>query len=603
MTYTFKLSRRLAVSRYAMLAAAAVLVGCDGETTTAPEPDLHPAPVLDRVRLVPNSVTVETNQSVRFRAERVTPRGERHALPLTWHASGGAIDDDGMFTATQPGVYKVIGKGRGRQKPDTSIVVVVPPQPNIVAVSVAPDTTTLGPGGAYTFAASGVLSDGTTVAVGVTWKATGGSVDAGGAYTAGTNAGSYRVIALNTEGTLADTAAVTITEPPPPPPGPTLDQVFVSPANLSLNTGATARLATYGRNSLGDSVAVEVTYSATGGSITSDGLYTAGSTGGSFRVIASAGTLADTTSVSLTAPPPPPPPPPPPSNLRGIPYGASQVWSALGTAGTTAFDLAHEGVGPGSIVQRIADARSKGVKLLLNMTGGHDPYMSTINGVYQFDMAKWRDSMAKYNTATIRDAVARAVSDGVIIGNSVMDEPHVYGLGDGNTWGPQGTMTKARVDSMCAYVKAIFPSMPVGVVHQHQIFEPTKSYRSCEFLVDQYQGSFGDVTAWRDAGLAMAQRDNMRILFGSNELNGGPKDRDGTWDCKDQGGYKGQYSPNCQIPPDSMKRWYPILARGGCAFRSWRWDAVKLNTTAYREAHEAVRDSLAGWSGPSCGRP
>ena len=188
MTYTFKLSRRLAVSRYAMLAAAAVLVGCDGETTTAPESDLHPAPVLDRVRLVPNSVTVETNQSVRFRAERVTPRGQRHALPLSWHASGGSIDEDGLFTATEPGVYKVIGKGRGRQKSDTSIVVVVPSQPNIVAVSVAPDTTTLGPGGASTFAASGVLSDGTTVAIGVTWKATGGSIDAGGVYSAGTNA-------------------------------------------------------------------------------------------------------------------------------------------------------------------------------------------------------------------------------------------------------------------------------------------------------------------------------------------------------------------------------------------------------------------------------
>ena len=103
MTYTFKLSRRLAVSRYAILAAAAVLVGCDSETTTAPESDLHPAPVLDRVRLVPNSVTVETNQSVRFRAERVTPRGQRHALPLTWHASGGVIDEAGIFKATEPG--------------------------------------------------------------------------------------------------------------------------------------------------------------------------------------------------------------------------------------------------------------------------------------------------------------------------------------------------------------------------------------------------------------------------------------------------------------------------------------------------------------------
>jgi hypothetical protein len=597
MTYTFKLSRRLAVSRYAVVVAVAVLVGCDSDTT-APEPDLHPAPVLDRVRLVPAAVTVQTNQSVRFRGERLSPRGERHSLPLTWHASGGLIDDDGIFKATKPGIYKVIGKPRGRQKPDTSVVVVVPPQPNVVAVSVAPDTTTLGPGGANGFAAVGVLNDGSTVAIGVTWQATGGSVDAGGEYIAGTTAGSYHVIAHNIEGTLADTATVTITEPPPPP-APTLDRVVLSPGTLSLSTGATTRLAAYGRTSLGDSVAVEVTYSASGGSITGDGLYTAGTMGGSFRVIASAGTLADTTPVSLSAPPPPPPT----SGERPILVGASQLWSSLGLPGTEPFTLAHDAVRAAAITQRIADARSKNIRLLLNMTGGHDPYMSTINGVLQFDMQKWRDSMATYNTVAIKEAVAKAVADGVIIGNSVMDEPHVIGLGDGNTWGPAGTMTKARVDSMCAYVKSIFPTMPVGVVHQHQLFEPTKSYRVCEFLVDQYTARLGTPEQFRDDALAMARRDGMRILFGANELNGGVQDRDGVWDCKDQGGYKGQSSPNCQIPPDSMKRWYPLLARAGCAFRVWRWDDVKANTAEYRAVRLAIRDSLATAIGPTCARP
>jgi hypothetical protein len=194
----------------------------------------------------------------------------------------------------------------------------------------------------------------------------------------------------------------------------------------------------------------------------------------------------------------------------------------------------------------------------------------------------------------------------VLIGNSVMDEPHVDGSGaDGNTWGPTGTMTKARVDSMCAYVKAIFPTLPVGVVHQHSIFEPSKSYRVCEFLVDQYASrlSTGTPEQFRDAGLALAKRDGMRILFGANELNGGPQDRDGVWDCKDQGGLKGQSAPNCQIPPDSLRRWYPLLARAGCGFRVWRWDDRRTNTSAYRAARLAVLDSLAGATGPTCARP
>jgi hypothetical protein len=602
MTYTFKLSRRLAVSRrYAMLAAAAVLVGCDSETT-APEPDLHPASPLGRVQVVPSRVTAETNQLIHFRAVRQSPRGERHELPLTWHASGGSIDVSGIFKAAEPGIYKVIGKGRGRQKPDTSIVVVVPPQPNIVAVSVSPDTTTLGPGGSASFAVVGVLSDGTTVAVGADWRATGGAVDAAGVYTAGTTAGSYQVIAANTDGTLADTATVTITAPPPPPPAPTIDQVILSPGALSLGTGTTARLAAYGRNSLGDSVVVEVTYSATGGSISSDGLYTAGQTGGSFRVIASAGSLADTTPVTLTAPPPPPSPP---GGIRqGIPFGASQLWSSLGEPVTDAFTQSGEDATTASlIIDRINAARTRKVKLLLAMTGGsHLQYMSVINGVNRFDFAKWRAKMDTYNTPAIRQAVADGIRDGTILGNAVMDEPHVDGTGtDGNTWGPAGTMTKVRVDSLCAYVRDMFPTLPVGPVHQHQLFEPTKSYRACDFLVDQYVNRLGTPESFRDGALAMARRDGMMIFFGVNLINGGIQDKDGTWDCKDQGGIKGQTAPNCQMTPTQIEAWAKVLGPAGCAFRMWRWDDTRLAT--YGPAFRNIAADFATRSAPGCGRP
>ncbi|HKU63245.1 MAG TPA: hypothetical protein VJQ44_18740 [Gemmatimonadales bacterium] len=354
-----------------------------------------------------------------------------------------------------------------------------------------------------------------------------------------------------------------------------------------------------------------MSWRATGGRIDASGLYRAGAESGSYRVIAVlTSALADTAEIAITKGPAPTTLVSPPRPLakvekgtRSIPFGASQMWNAVGRTGTESFDLVHEGVRAGNIVQRIEEARRKHLRLLLNMTGGHDPYMSSIGGIHQFDMQRWRDSMATYDTERIKAAVAAAVADGVIIGNSVMDEPHVIGQGDGNTWGPKGTMTKARVDSMCGYVKSIFPTMPVGVVHQHQLFEPGKSYRVCDFLVDQYQQSYGDVTAWRDAALAMAHRDGIQILFGANELNGGPKDRDGEWDCKDEGGYKGQSRPNCQISPDSLERWYPLLARAGCGFRVWRWDGTRTNDPAYRAARRAVRDSLAAWSAPTCARP
>ena len=72
---------------------------------------------------------------------------------------------------------------------------------------------------------SGVWSDGGTTAPAVTYSATGGTITSGGLYTAGSTAGTFRVIATQQGGTLADTAAVTITAPPP-----TLTQVILTPS-------------------------------------------------------------------------------------------------------------------------------------------------------------------------------------------------------------------------------------------------------------------------------------------------------------------------------------------------------------------------------------
>jgi hypothetical protein len=500
MTYTFKLSRRLAVSRYAMLAAAAVLVGCDSETT-APEPDLNPGSTLARVHLVPNKVTVETNQLVQFRAVRQSPRGERHELPLTWHASGGSIDDSGIFTAAETGIYKVIGKGRGRQKSDTSIVVVVPPQPNIVAVSVSPDTTTLGLGGSHGFAAVGVLSDGTTVAVGVNWRATGGSVDAGGVYTAGTASGTYRVIAANTEGTLADTAAVTIDEPPPPPPAPTLKQVILSPGTLALGAGATAQLAAYGRTSLGDSVPVEVTYSATGGSIRSDGLYTAGSIAGSFRIIVSAGTLADTTPVSLTAPPPPPTQRPFAVGFWEYPTTLCNTTGMTGSARTRSTT---------NVLEHLQTARKCGMRVVLVPSRSSITTTGTTKAPFSLDSAKaYIDRLAR---VLVPDTLAKY--DAEIVGLNLADD---YGSTD--QWGGT-TVSPSQIEAWARYTRAKMPTLRLGV-RVEATWVTASLASTIDYAWAQYHKGKGDPTTYFNRQRDVAASLGISLATGVNTTHCG----------------------------------------------------------------------------------
>jgi hypothetical protein len=76
MTYTYKLARRLAISRnLGMLTVLALLAACAGDTTApeAVDPNAPSGPTSPTAplgfRVLPGSVTIEVNQRTRFRGE------------------------------------------------------------------------------------------------------------------------------------------------------------------------------------------------------------------------------------------------------------------------------------------------------------------------------------------------------------------------------------------------------------------------------------------------------------------------------------------------------------------------------------------------------
>ena len=372
------------------------------------------------------------------------------------------------------------------------------------------------------------------------------------------------------------------------------------PASATLAPATTRQFKAYGTTTAGDSVSVSVVFASTGGTVTGGGLYTAGSTPGTYRIIATSGTLADTSALTVTRPLGSGP-------AAGIPFGAFATINGTEIKPNIEnLSLTSGATTASTIVGQINQARSRNMKLFLAMTGGsHSKYMSVINGVLQFDYRKWKAKMDTYDTPEIRDAVANGVADGTIVGNNVMDEPNVTGGGDGNTWGPRGTMTKARVDTLCAVVKQMFPTMAVGVVHNHDTFEPNKSYRVCEFLVDQYGHRKGDVTTWRDEGLALAKRDGHAIAFSMNTLSGGIQAaRDGLWNCPaGTTGGRGTYDPNCRMTPQQIREFSRVLGPSGCALLMWRYDADMMGDPEYKSAFKDVAELLAAAPAKSCRRP
>jgi len=171
------------------------------------------------------------------------------------------------------------------------------PTSPVVQVVAVPDTTTLDPYQTQQFVAYGRTQVGDSVAVAVRWIASAGTVTAAGVYTADTIPGTYQVTATATAAPVSGSAQVKNRGP--------LRQVIVTPAAAVVSAKGGVQFAAYGRRANGDSVAVSVVWSATGGSISAAGLYTAGPNAGTYQVTAtqSGGALAATAATSITTVP------------------------------------------------------------------------------------------------------------------------------------------------------------------------------------------------------------------------------------------------------------------------------------------------------------
>ena len=140
-----------------------------------------------------------------------------------------------------------------------------------VTVSIYPASAIL-TGGTEQFTATVTGSSNTAVS----WSATGGTVSTNGLYTAPASAGTYSVTATSqANNTKSASATVTVTTPP-------VVAVSISPVSAALLTGATQQFTA----TVTGSTNTAVTWLATGGTVSTNGLYTAPATAGTYSITA-----------------------------------------------------------------------------------------------------------------------------------------------------------------------------------------------------------------------------------------------------------------------------------------------------------------------------
>jgi hypothetical protein len=597
MTYTYKLARRLAISRKSGLSAACALLAACGGDTTAPEapavlstpsaPYVPPTPPVPLgFNVLPSAVTVEVDQSVRFRAELRSGHAGLRMPSLRWETSGGTITSDGLFVASRPGTYRVIGRSR-IHRPDTSVVIVVPRQPTVERIRVSPQTLRIVRGRKRTFTAVGRLPDGTHTAIRVHWSSTGGTISRAGVYLAGDTPGTYRVIARSLRGGHADTIPVVIRRGRQEREA-AASRIILRPSSATLASRSSLQFAAFGRAEDGDSIAVDVTFEATGGTVTETGLYTAGRTPGTYRVIASAGHLADTSVITLAStsgggtpgpapspvpepnPAPEPSPAPQPGPMPdptsgGVPFGHFKE-PAPGSPLRTGGDL----VVPMGELDKLQLTKARGGQVIVNVVGGGK---CSLDASGQWRMDLWQACWRRNLPSALRTKMLAYADSGVVVGTYLIDEPNLV-----KRW---GNISRAEVCEMAHFARTELPGIPV-------IVRAAPSWLGECAAIDAGWAQYGSrrgvsVEAYREEHLAAARALGYGLVVSLNALN---DDGSGT-----------------DMTPAQVKDYgTSLMVPGICLFFVWEYNVAWSERPEIRTALDSLARIAATLPRRSCAR-
>ncbi|MBI3181147.1 MAG: hypothetical protein HYZ28_03285 [Myxococcales bacterium] len=150
-----------------------------------------------------------------------------------------------------------------------------------VQVSLSPEAATIPAGGTVAFAATVTGTSNSRVSFSVQEGALGGTVDSTGLYTAPASAGTFHVVATSAaDRSKTGSATITVMQ------ATDSVQVQLSPIQVTLSAGASQQFSAAVTGSANTAVTWSVEEGASGGAISSTGLYTAPANAGTFHVVA-----------------------------------------------------------------------------------------------------------------------------------------------------------------------------------------------------------------------------------------------------------------------------------------------------------------------------
>jgi O-glycosyl hydrolase len=326
-------------------------------------------------------------------------------------AAGGSVTSAGVYTApSAAGTFHVVARSNADATSSATATVTVP----AIAVALSPLSASLAAGASQSFSCSVTgLTD--SACVFSVQEASGGTVTAGGVYTAPGAGGTYHVVAAShANPSLTSVATVTV-------PHPT---VTVTPQTATVLQGASGTFACTVSGVTGTANTTcswSVQEGAAGGSVTTAGVYSAPSTAGTFHVIAQSNAdPASSATATVTVPP--------------ITVTISPTSASLAIGGAQGFTCAVTGLSDTSCVFSVQEASGGSV----SATGAYTAPATA--GTYHVVAA----SHANPSLTSVATVTVTATSGTDITVNFGDVQQSIDGFGAADIW--LGAMTSAQLD-------------------------------------------------------------------------------------------------------------------------------------------------------------
>jgi hypothetical protein len=272
--------------------------GISGYATT-----IETTGVLASITVTPTPVFLQTAGTQQFTAVGRDASNNIFPITPTWAVvnGGGAINSStGLFTAgLVAGTFNNTVRATSGTISGTATVNVAA---TLATIVVSPNPRSIVVSGTQQFSAVGYDGSGNIFPISPVWSVVngGGTISAGGLFTAGLVTGTYANTVRATSGSFSGTATVTVTATPP-----SLATITVTPNPVTMLVNGTQQFAAIGRDGLGNIFPVIPVWTVVngGGSINAaTGLFTAGAVAGTYTntVVATSGLISGSATVIET---------------------------------------------------------------------------------------------------------------------------------------------------------------------------------------------------------------------------------------------------------------------------------------------------------------